>query len=100
MNKTEYKKALKLSLNNKTLVLESKKCGCFYCIAIFPTEMIEKWSDKKEGETDQTAICPYCASQSIIGDASGYDITLPFLQDMYDTRLMQIKRAAANLNQD
>jgi hypothetical protein len=57
----------------------SDVCGCFYCGSIFsPSEIIE-WIDD-----DQTAMCPKCPVDSVIGSASGYPITPEFLQRMHD----------------
>jgi hypothetical protein len=54
-------------------------CGCFYCLSIFPPSEIVEWID--EG---QTAMCPRCPVDSVIGSASGYPITAEFLQRMHD----------------
>lgn len=52
-------------------------CGCFSCLTIFNPIEIEEWTDK-----EQTAICPYCGIDSIIGKSSGYPITRKFLKKM------------------
>jgi hypothetical protein len=57
----------------------SSLCGCFYCGAIFPPSDIVEWIDD-----EQTAICPQCPVDSVIGSASGYPITPEFLQRMHD----------------
>jgi hypothetical protein len=63
---------------HKSEILASTSCGCFYCKAIFlPTEIVE-WIDSD----DQTALCPKCGVDSVIGSASGYPITISFLQEM------------------
>lgn len=85
MNEPNYKAAHKHSINNKNQIMESGKCGCFFCLAIFLPEIIEKWSDENDSELEQTAICPYCNKETIIGDASGYTITVRFLHNMYKT---------------
>jgi hypothetical protein len=41
---------------------------------------IEEWIDPN----DDTALCPYCDIDSVIGDASGYEITEEFLRKMND----------------
>jgi len=53
-------------------------CGCFYCFAIFASADIFEWTD--EG---QTAECPKCTIDSVIGSASGYPITAEFLHHMH-----------------
>jgi hypothetical protein len=54
----------------------SSQCGCFYCEKIFnPIEIVD-WTDG-----GQTAICPYCGIDSVIGSAS-VPITEKLLQEM------------------
>lgn len=57
----------------------SQKCGCFYCLNIFSPQEIRRWIDN-----GQTALCPHCQIDSVIGDASGYSITKEFLKVMRD----------------
>jgi hypothetical protein len=52
-------------------------CGCFYCLDIFEYKDIEDWTDHK-----QTALCPSCGIDSVIGDTSGFPITEDFLSAM------------------
>ena len=67
------------SLNNREELAKSGVCGCFCCLATYPPSEIVEWID--EG---QTAICPKCPVDSVIGSASGYPITVEFLQRMHD----------------
>lgn len=57
----------------------SKLCGCFYCLRIFPPNKIVEWID----DPDETAMCPFCGIDSVIGDKSGYPLTEKFLSRMY-----------------
>ena len=57
----------------------SPLCGCFYCMSIFPPSEITEWTDD-----GQTALCPMCPVDVVIGSASGYPITREFLQQMHD----------------
>ena len=66
------------SSNHRAELERSKSCGCFYCIAIFPPSEIREWIDD-----GNTAICPYCPVDSVIGSASGYPITKEFLERMH-----------------
>jgi hypothetical protein len=68
---------------NRSEVLGSEFCGCFYCLAIFPPSEIVFWIDKREAP-QQTALCPKCGIDSVIGSASGYPITADFLERMYE----------------
>lgn len=68
------------SVYNRVEIMESEKCGCFYCLSTFPPSEIEEWADIG----DDTAICPKCSVDSVIGDASGYPIETEFLKEMHD----------------
>lgn len=68
-------------------VLRSRICGCFYCMKLFHPEDIVDWFDVLEGETDyskygQTAQCPKCGIDSVIGDASGFTVDEILLEKM------------------
>jgi len=71
--------AHKFSINNKSVILKDKKCGCFYCMKIFSPEEIVEWIEDK---IDDTAMCPYCNIDSVIGESSGFPITKEFLSEM------------------
>ena len=58
---------------------ESDVCGCFYCLEVFPPSEIEDWTDD-----DDTALCPKCGIDSVIGSVSGYRIEREFLEKMHD----------------
>lgn len=66
------------SLNRAELQAGSY-CGCFYCFAIFGPTDITEWIDE-----DQTAVCPKCGIDSLLGSMSGYPITAEFLHCMHD----------------
>lgn len=70
------KEAHQHSSHNQQEIAASKTCGCFYCKHFFvPTEVVT-WV---EGDT---ALCPYCHIDSVIGDASGIILTPEFLDRM------------------
>ena len=58
---------------------KSELCGCFYCLTTFQPSDIVEWIDG-----GQTALCPKCSVDSVIGSASGYPITREFLQRMHN----------------
>lgn len=64
------------SSGHRNEVCNSEKCGCFSCLTIFHPSEIEEWI---EGET---ALCPYCSVDAIIGENDAYDITPEFLRRM------------------
>jgi hypothetical protein len=57
----------------------SSLCGCFYCFATFTSAEISDWIDD-----GQTAVCPKCSVDSVIGSASGFPIIPSFLRRMHD----------------
>ena len=67
---------------NRSELLGSELCGCFYCLAIFPTSEIVFWIDKIQA-SQQTALCPKCGIDSVIGSASDYPITADSLESMH-----------------
>ena len=67
------------SIFNRVEVESSALCGCFYCFAIFAPADISEWIDD-----GQTAMCPKCPIDSVIGSASGFPITPEFLHRMHD----------------
>jgi hypothetical protein len=58
---------------------KSELCGCFYCLAIFAPSEIVEWIDD-----GQTAICPKCPVDAVVGSASGFPITRELLQRMHN----------------
>ncbi len=80
---TISKKALltahKHASNNEDEIGASEECACFHCLETFPKEEIEDWV---EGETGNTAVCPRCDVESVLGDAAGFPLTEEFLDAM------------------
>jgi hypothetical protein len=64
---------------NRVELEASEISGCFYCLRTFPPSAIHSWTDD-----DQTALCPKCPVDSVIGSASGYPITAEFLERMHE----------------
>ena len=77
-----YDKAHKLSMMHRGQIMESSLCGCFYCLYIFPKEEIEEWIDSESKPEGETALCPKCGIDAVIGDKSGFDISKEFLTHM------------------
>jgi hypothetical protein len=63
-------------------LMSSEACGCFYCLSIFPPGKIEEWVDEDDQGLGQTALCPHCGIDSVIGDRSGYPVSREFLEKM------------------
>lgn len=67
------------SRRHRDAVLASERCGCFYCLAAFVPGEVEEWVDG-----GQTALCPRCGVDAVIGSASGHPVTRAFLSRMYE----------------
>jgi hypothetical protein len=65
------------SISHREEVLASEVCGCFYCLATYPPSAIAEWTDGGD-----TALCPRCGIDAVIGSASRYPVTRSFLRDM------------------
>lgn len=70
------------SSNHRAEILASTLCGCFYCCAMFPPGEIADWVDEDSQGEGQTALCPRCGIDSVIGDKSGCEISECFLAGM------------------
>lgn len=69
--------AHKHSSDHREELVQSTKAGCFYCLSVYNASDITDWIDN-----EQTALCPQCSIDSVIGDHSGYPITEEFLSKM------------------
>jgi len=70
---------------HRSEILASRSCGCFYCLSIFSPEQIAIWIDWPDDDDEregQTALCPECGIDSVIGDRSGFPITRTFFGQM------------------
>ena len=73
-----FRQAHDCCFSNKEQIEKSEKCGCFFCGEIFsPSEITDYLPDEPP-----TAECPFCYTDSVIGDASGFPITKDFLKKM------------------
>ena len=75
-----YVSAHQCSSRNKQQIVVSQMCGCFSCERIFGASDVEIFIKEQSGES--TALCPYCDTDAVIGDASGCPITKEFLKEM------------------
>lgn len=73
----EYEAAHRRSIYHRQEILQSDLCGCFFCLRTFRPWEIAAWTD--EGDT---ALCPFCRIDSVIGSASGFPLTDEFLRGM------------------
>ncbi len=56
----------------------SDRCACFFCFRKFATADIKSWID-----ANQTALCPGCGIDAVIGSASPCSIDDRFLRKMH-----------------
>jgi hypothetical protein len=68
------------SSRHRAEIEKSTLCGCFRCLKTFPPGEIKEWIAEANGT--ETALCPLCGIDSVIGDASGYELTDRFLSAM------------------
>jgi hypothetical protein len=76
----DLERAHKLSFQNRALLLSGIQCGCFCCLQVFPVESIAEWLHDKGGDT---AVCPHCGIDSVIGEGLGFPVTREFLAVMH-----------------
>ena len=81
MANLDYIEAHKHSFKSRKEIEQSNLCGCFKCLAIFSPSKIDDWWDDVCG-VPQTPVCPKCGIDSVVGDKSGYPITVEFLNKM------------------
>ena len=65
--------------SNRENLSKSEVCGCFHCLDVYDPSEIFEWIHDKNGDT---AFCPKCGIDSVIGSASGYPIEMEFLSRM------------------
>jgi uncharacterized paraquat-inducible protein A len=65
------------SSNHREAIERSQLCGCFSCLSAFSTGEIREWIDK-----GQTAICPRCGVDAVLGDAMGLSLDDEFMRAM------------------
>jgi hypothetical protein len=69
----------KHAFKNKKEIDKSLLVGCFYCLSVFEPNQIKEWT------VNDTAVCPNCSIDSLVGDASGYPIAdKKFMHNMHD----------------
>lgn len=59
------------TFRNKGEIDQSMYCHCMSCCKSFPSPIVMDFI--KDGE-EETALCPYCGIDAVIGDSSGLEI--------------------------
>ena len=80
MTDRELKEAHDHSFKNKEEIMASKGIVCYFCKMEAIPDDIDEWVKEQDGK--ETAVCPSCGIDSIIGDASGLNVTPAFLEEM------------------
>jgi hypothetical protein len=70
--------AHKHSTRHRVEVESSPSCACFFCFRKFPSSTIKAWVD-----TNQTALCPSCGVDSVIGSAASVRLDDAFLRKLH-----------------
>ena len=76
----------KLSSNHYDDIRISVICGCFHCCRKFLPKEINEWVDD-----GNTALCPYCGVDAVLGNASGWAISETLLIDMYRRWFLELE---------
>lgn len=79
--------AHKHSSHHRAEIEASARCGCFFCFRTFRCADIKAWTDG-----NQTALCPACGVDSVIGSASKHRLDDTFLRRMHTHFFASSKR--------
>ena len=63
---------------NREEINNSIECACFFCLKTFKPQEIKEWIEESD-----TALCPKCGVDSVLGDKSGFPLTTEFLEAMH-----------------
>jgi len=82
-----HAQAFRHTLNNRAEILASDFCGCYFCFNTFMPSAVRKWYDEIDGRIvehseGQTACCPHCHLDGVIGSASGFQVTHDLLEEL------------------
>lgn len=72
-----FEEAHSRSLRNQKVIQSSELCGCFCCLSTYPSKEVTEFV-----RVDETAICPRCGVDAVLGDQSGCSLTQSFLREM------------------
>ena len=73
-----YIDAHKGASRHRVVLEASSRCGCYFCFRTFPVTSIKVWID-----AGQTALCPACGVDSVLGNSASGRIDDKFLRKMH-----------------
>ena len=89
MMKNDLLVAYRFLTSNWTQVQASTMCGCCNCMQTFSPQDIVAWTglnfediDNEAAINKQTALCPQCGGESVLGNGSGFPVDPDFLGQM------------------
>ncbi len=81
--------AYRHTTKNRAEIEAGSTCGCCYCMQTFPASEIVAWAGldfsqlcNPDAADADTAVCPRCGSEAVMGDTSGFSLTPQFLGQM------------------
>lgn len=63
---------------HRAAIQAASTCACFFCFKKFPATEIKTWVD-----ANQTALCPHCGIDAVLGAGEGFRIDDRFLRKMH-----------------
>jgi hypothetical protein len=82
-----YVSAHKHASRHRAEIESSSRCGCFFCFRSFASSDIKAWID-----ANQTALCPRCGVDAVLGNASQHRLDDTFLRGMHTHFFASSKR--------
>lgn len=69
---------------NRERLIAAGRCGCFHCLTTYLPDEITDWipDHRRDGSTDETALCPRCGIDSVIAMPPGGPRDESFLRRM------------------
>jgi hypothetical protein len=75
----QLRAAHRCCIRNREALEKSTVCGCFYCMETYRPSEVTDWV-----EIENTALCPRCGIDAVLGDHTGLPVTEPeFLRAMH-----------------
>ncbi len=65
------------TIHNREEIERSMRCACFDCGKTYDASEVTLWTDNGD-----TALCPHCGMDCVLGDAAGHELTPQFLRAM------------------